>query len=296
MAGLRVVQRRKLVAVVAATYKNRHIELRANAVATAVDDTVAATKQRAASGLAYRKLSPYAAVQWNITQHATLRYFYKETYRVPTFGELYFYTQLFFKLDPELARQHNLGITLMQQWDDLELSGSVDAYRNQVVDKIIAYPTGNMFRWSMINMGKVSITGLDATAEARWKSLSLRANYSFQHAVDRTDSTSRTYGHQIPYTPRHSGSLGLRWENRWVNLGATAMLVGERYSQKQNTDNNRLPAYHDLSLGADHTFDTRFGTLRVALQVMNLTDEQYEVVRNYPMMGRNYRLSLTYEF
>ena len=64
----------------------------------------------------------------------------------------------------------------------------------------------------------------------------------------------------------------------------------------QNTDLTRLPAYCDLSLNADRTFDLRLGTVRFQLQVLNLLDIQYEVVRSYPMMGRNYRFSIMYEF
>ena len=73
------------------------------------------------------------------------------------------------------------------------------------------------------------------------------------------------------------------------------MVVGHRYAYQQNTAANRLPAYCDLGIGADRTFDLPWGTLRVQVQVLNLLDVQYEVVQFYPMMGRNFKLSLTYE-
>ena len=114
--------------------------------------------------------------------------------------------------------------------------------------------------------------------------------------VDLSDPDSKYYGHQIRYTPRHSGGGTLRWEHRWVNLGATAMVVGHRYAYPQNNVSNRLPAYCDLGFSADRRIDLRWGTLRVQMQVLNLLDAQYEVVQFYPMMGRNYRLSLMYEF
>ena len=83
--------------------------------------------------------------------------------------------------------------------------------------------------------------------------------------------------------------------NEWVNVGATAMVVGERYYRMQNSDETRMPAYLDLGLSLDRRFALRWGTMRVQVQVMNLLDEQYEVVRSYPMMGRNYRLKIIYE-
>jgi len=152
----------------------------------------------------------------------------------------------------------------------------------------------------MENLGIVDILGLDATVEYSFSiqqsTFNIHLNYSYQHAVDHSKPGSKVYGHQIIYTPRHSGGGSLRWENEWVNLGATAMVVGERYSSPQNTDANRLPAYWDLGLSADRSFDIRPGTLTLRVAVLNLLDTQYEVVRSYPMMGRNWRIALTYEF
>ena len=43
-------------------------------------------------------------------------------------------------------------------------------------------------------------------------SLFLASTYSFQYAVDVTDPEAKNYKDQIPYTPRHSGTVS-------VNLG-----------------------------------------------------------------------------
>ena len=114
--------------------------------------------------------------------------------------------------------------------------------------------------------------------------------------MDRTNQADTlTYGHQIIYTPRHSGGGTLRWENPIANLTVQAMVVGSRYALPQNIETNRLPAYCDLTLGIDHTFPTRFGKLHTRMQILNMLDVQYEVVRSYPMMGRNFRVSIVYE-
>ena len=153
-----------------------------------------------------------------------------------------------------------------------------------------------MYYWTTDNIGRVDILGIDATLNIQLSSLSCQLSYSFQHAVDLTDENNKFYGHQIVYTPRHSGGGNLRWENPWVNLGLSAMVVGDRYSTQQNIDKWRLPAYCDISISADRKFDLRIGTLAVRAQLLNLFDVQYEVVRSYPMMGRNWRLALTYDF
>ena len=282
------VQRTALMAVVAARAHRGPWEARANLLATRYVDRVADLDTTPS----YRRLTPYAAVMYTPVMGLTLRYFYKETYRVPNFSELYFFQSLPRHLRPERARQHNLGVTFATS----TLSLTADAYYNRVTDKIVARPGQNMFYWSMENLGRVHILGVDATGSLQLSSLSCQLNYSFIHAVDMSDPESKLYGHQIRYTPRHSGGASLRWEGRWVNVGATAMVVGERYAYPQNNVDNRLPAYCDLGLSADRRFSLRWGTLRAQVQVLNLLDAQYEVVQYYPMMGRNYRLSVMYEF
>ena len=283
------VHRSNLMGVVAARVHHKGLEVRGNLLGTAITDRVGDLDTMPT----YRRLSPYFGAMYTFGEGwLTLRYFYKETYRAPNFSELYFFTMPR-NLRPECARQHNIGATVATEW----MGATVDAYYNRVTDKIIAIPTQNMFLWSMQNVGKVHILGLDATTDFHLSPFNFHLNYSYQRAVNITlPPDDKTYGHQIAYTPRHSGGGSLRWENRWVNLGATAMVVGERYYRMQNSDETRLPAYCDLGLQADRAFDLRWGTLRLQAQVMNLLDVQYEVVRSYPMMGRNYRLKIMYEF
>ena len=286
------VLRRNLMAVASVRLHSRdsnynRFELNANLLGTAIRDRVNDLDTMPT----YRRLSPFVGINLTFLGHTTIRYFYKETYRAPNFSELYFFAMPR-DLRPERARQHNIGITHSNRW----FGATVDVYQNRVSDKILAIPTQNMFLWSMQNLGQVEIHGLDATANFQLSTFNFQLNYSYQRALDRTDPEGKTYGHQIAYTPRHSGGGSLRWESRWVNLGSTVMMVGERYSRMQNSDATRLPPYCDLGLQADREFELRHGTLRVQLQVMNLLDEQYEVVRSYPMMGRNYRLKIMYIF
>ena len=189
---------------------------------------------------------------------------------------------------------------------------SVDGYYNRVSDKIIAVPMQNMFLWSMQNLGEVEVRGLDISATSRfrggassifipddWRRLldiSLTLGYSYQYAVDRTDAASKVYGHQIPYTPRHSGSIALTASTKWIDVGYSATLVGKRYRMSQNTDANVVRGYVDQGIKVSRQFWLKHGKLDVKAQVLNLFNVQYEVVKNYPMMGRNYRVGVGYTF
>ena len=142
------------------------------------------------------------------------RFFYKDIFRLPSFNDLYYDKAGNINLKPESATQYNIGITYSKAINNFipYLSATVDAYHNKVTDKIVATPTKNLFIWSMVNLGKVDIKGIDATASLSLQPLdklriNLSGNYTYQRALDVTNSNpnspeGKVYKHQIAYTPR----------------------------------------------------------------------------------------------
>lgn len=229
-----------------------------------------------------------------------VRAFAKKSFRMPTFNDLYYADMGNSKLNPESALQYDLGFVLNKDWkqgivDHFRLQ--VDGYYNTVHDKIVAYPKGQQFRWTMLNLGKVHIKGVDAMAEVGlepakdWK-VTTRLQYTYQNARDVTDPNTSYYKDQIPYIPWHSGSaiLGLSWRE-W-DLSYSFIYSGERYSQQENILYNHLqPWYtHDMSV----VYHARRWSAR--LDVNNIFSQDYDVILNYPMPKRNYMLTLEYNF
>lgn len=100
-----------------------------------------------------------------------VRAFAKKSFRMPTFNDLYYADMGNSKLNPESALQYDLGFVLNKDWkqgifDHFRLQ--VDGYYNTVHDKIVAYPKGQQFRWTMLNLGKVHIKGVDAWQKWDW--------------------------------------------------------------------------------------------------------------------------------
>ncbi|RHK50536.1 TonB-dependent receptor [Segatella copri] len=229
-----------------------------------------------------------------------VRAFAKKSFRMPTFNDLYYADMGNSKLNPESALQYDLGFVLNKDWkqgivDHFRLQ--VDGYYNTVHDKIVAYPKGQQFRWTMLNLGKVHIKGVDAMAEVGlepakdWK-VTARLQYTYQDARDVTDPNTSYYKDQIPYIPWNSGSaiLGLSWRE-W-DLSYSFIYSGERYSQQENILYNHLqPWYtHDMSVA----YHARKWSAR--LDVNNIFSQDYDVILNYPMPKRNYMLTLEYNF
>ena len=294
------VDRYSWLNVLAMNYKNKYFNLSANILSTTIKEYVSNifTKD-------YQRVSPYVGLSIKPFENYNLRirYFFKENYRIPNFNEMYYYT-IAKDLNPEKALQNNLGISYSDYSNEnIYLTATVDGYFNRVSDKIVAIPSQNLFLWSMMNIGRVDILGLDAKVEVSLSSfaqkftLSAAVNYSYQSAKDKTAANSKTYNQQIPYTPKHSGGGMIYLEiPKYFNMGYNLIYVGDRYKLAQNTENNLVQGYVDQSFLVSKSIKLKTGTLSMQAQVLNIFDIQYEVIKNYPMMGRNYKINISYSF
>ena len=310
-----------LSAATAINIKN-YLRLQASVLGTFVSDMSDSSDKSDKSNISTAKCTPALFLSYRPTQLVDLRLnaFYKQSYRYPTFNDLYYTDMGNAYLKPELAKQHSVGLSFTQPFRIAQQRGSefrlnADYYYNRISDKIIAYPKGQQFRWTMLNLGLVKINGIDINAQLQFVLpknfyLTTKAQYTYQTAIDVTDPNDSYYGHQIPYIPWHSGSaVGMfGWQNDWQQYGLnySFIYVGERYNQQENIIYNYTqPWYtHDLSVFGEWEIKPLASsprrlspiTLRLALDINNLLSQDYDVILNYPMPKRNYKctISITY--
>lgn len=252
-----------------------------------------------------KRFTPFVSVGWKVPVEVDwrLRAFYKESFRLPTFSDLFYARQGALPLVPEKAQQFNLGTTLAMT-DDAQsaaLTLTADVYHNRIRDKIVAYPSKNLFVWTIVNLGEVAVTGMDLSAESSLELkhdwiLHIGGSYTYTKAIDITEPGSRTYGHQLPYTPRVSGSAHSTIETPWLDISYALLWSGKRYAGFQNYAENRLSGFMDHSLSLSRDISLVSGLLQLKAEILNLNDKNYSVVRYYPMPGRSFRFKLSYLF
>ena len=233
----------------------------------------------------------------------SMRAYVKKSFRMPTFNDLYYTDMGNANLVPESALQYDIGFALNKHFEHGVIRHAemhFDAYYNTVHDKIVAYPKGQQFRWTMLNLGKVHIKGIDVEAEADCLvgggiTATFRAQYTYQDARDVTDPSTSYYKDQIPYIPWHSGSaiFGLSYKN-W-DLNYSFIYAGERYDEQENILYNHMEPWYTSDLSLSCRFNWQNIRWRAQLDVNNLLDQDYEVIVNYPMPGRNFALTLSVE-
>ncbi|MCX4288011.1 MAG: TonB-dependent receptor [Duncaniella sp.] len=232
----------------------------------------------------------------------SIRVFYKKSFRMPTFNDLYYADMGNSKLSPERVAQYNIGLLYDHKSTSVISAArvSVDAYYNRVKDKIVAYPKGQQFRWTMLNLGLVDIHGVDLTGLLTinpYKDLymTVRGQYTFQRAIDITNPADNYYRDQIPYIPRHSGAAVVNLQWRGWGLNYSWIYVGERYNQQENIRYNYTQPWYTSDLSLSKDFQLGRVSLRALIEVNNILSQDYDVILNYPMPKRNYRFTITVE-
>lgn len=278
------------------------VKIQSSVLATFADDhTRTGTAPEGASSV-----TPAVFVSWTPAEDCplSLRAFAKKSFRMPTFNDLYYVDVGNAKLKPETAIQYNIGAAYSKTWSNSMLTMlrlQADAYYNTVSDKIMAFPKGTQFRWTMMNLGKVHISGIDATAEASLSptpllTIGARLQYTWQRAIDVTSSNTSYYKDQLPYTPEHSGSAMITVAYGNTELNYSLLYSGERYSQQENIERNRMDAWHTSDIALTHKIRIKESQLSISAEVNNLFNKDYDVVKNFPMPLRSYSVGMKYIF
>ncbi|MBR3405671.1 MAG: TonB-dependent receptor [Bacteroidales bacterium] len=222
--------------------------------------------------------------------------FAKRTYRLPSFNDLYYSLMGNARLQPEAAAQFGADVIYSGRAKAWSWALRLSPYYNHVSDKIVAIPTSSQFRWTMLNIGKVDVTGLDVKAEVGYEGTSLGVNtvlrYTYQRALDHSTPGSQTWGNQIPYIPLHSGSIGLtfRWEQWYLNWDT--VLTGSRWSRSANTADYYVAPWST----SDVSLTRKFRKYTAGIACKNIFNRSYEIVQGYPMPGFNWMLSVEYNW
>lgn len=237
------------------------------------------------------RLTPMYLASWH-GGPLTVRAFHKRIFRAPTLNDLYYTLVGNAQLRPEYTSQWDLGV----DYKDRHLHLAVDLYTSRIEDKIVAIPMKCQFRWSMVNFGLVKSLGISTTAgyDRTWGKLALsaNANYTCQRDRDFSSPSDPEYKNTIPYSPLHSASLIVSLGYDGWSACTSWLYTGDRFALISNNKEDMLGAWQTVDLKLSKTFTVSRHSLQTTIECNNLTDSRHEVVKRYPMPGRNWKLTL----
>jgi outer membrane cobalamin receptor len=229
------------------------------------------------------------------------RAWFKQTFRMPSFSELYYNAIGNKELKPELALQYSVGTSYRFLKNSLHLS--LDAYYNKVDNKILAIPTKNLFVWSILNVGRVQILGVDVMLRKNWNlsnklEIDASFNYAFQKVQDISDEHSTTFKNQLAYFPMHTlqSEISLLW-NKKTGIFLSNSSISNRYVLNENSESNKLLGFSTFDLTCYYKMDSyKKNKLKLSLTLKNFTNTTYQYISYFVMPGRNYLMTLSYAF
>ena len=305
--------RNTLLIALATSLRWNRVKALASVLGTFVSDkSIASSGTGSISKISKRQneLTPAVFLSYQPSNNLPLniRAFYKRIFRMPTFNDLYYTDIGNADLNPEFVDQYNVGLLYSDYFDGFvsRILLKSDVYYNYVEDKIIAVPKGTgQYRWMMMNIGKVKIRGIDVNIQSDFRvfrkaKLSLNLNYTYQKAQDYSDPTDNepeagTYKGQIAYIPWHSGSVVASANWKCFDLNYSFIYVGERYHNSSNIRANYEQPWYTHDISGCCRFKLSKMQVSATLEVNNLLNQYYDVIMNYPMPGRNYKLILKFE-
>ena len=229
-----------------------------------------------------------------------MKAWYRNSFRMPSFNELYYNNIGNVNLKPEEAHQFSIGFSTTPLDKNVKVNFLVNGFANRIQNQILAIPTKNLFVWSMQNIGFVNTVGYESRLEinkiiSEYWYFEASLNYTYQYSVDVSDSKSPTYLNQVAYIPKHTGNFDftLKRKNTGIHLSTTVSSL--RYSLTENIIANQINGFtlldasffSKLKLSEKHSF-------RIQFSVKNIFNTSYAYMRYFVMPGRNYLITLNY--
>jgi len=227
---------------------------------------------------------------------------YRNSFRMPSFNELYYNNIGNNLLEPEDANQVSYGVSFLPIDKKISVFVRSNVYFNRVKNKIVAIPTKNLFVWSMQNVGKTNVYGFEVILDANYTLnknwiFTTTGNYSYQRTLDVTDEKSPTYKNQIAYIPLQTVNFDVSLSFKKAGLRFSNYYVSERFSLNENIIANRVDGFllSDLTIFYRYQWNNK-QSLKIQFTAKNILNQSYSYIRSFAMPGRNYLISIHYAF
>ena len=174
------------------------------------------------------------------------------------------------------------------------LKFELDAFSGWINDWIQWVP-GNGY-WSPVNYKKVWSRGLEIGASfnfiAEKLSFSIASNYSLTFSTVEEIANQELLNKQLRYVPKNIiiNSLYIEYQNVYATIGHK--YFGERFTTENNDPVFALDPFSILDLTLGYSIGKILPESFVQIRVTNILNEEYQMIRSYPMPGRAWYLGL----
>jgi outer membrane cobalamin receptor len=222
----------------------------------------------------------------------------------PTFNDLYWPELGDPDLKPETNIKYEAGFLVHKKWERLQNEFEFTLYDGRVEDGIRWLPgAGGLTRPQ--NLERMRLWGFEVREEIKFTQNNFYASLqaTLLHSLAELRATrfqgDQAVGKQLRYTPKWQvKTSGLV---RWQKLSSVFSynFTDERFSTADHSSPfDPLSAYRQASWSSSYQFSIQDFQIKPLFSIQNLFDEDYSIIKDYPMPGRSYqfKLTVTYSF
>ena len=242
-------------------------------------------------------LQPSLGLNYEVLKGMYIKLNGARSFRYPALNELYWNGDgSIGNLDllPESGWNGESGLMIQKSIKELiTVSTEITGFYSKIENWILWTPdTISGSFWTTENKQKVENKGFETSLSIKYKSKGLRldANMFYTYASSIDEETRK----QLIYVPVHSYKLNFSAVYRKFEAKFNYNFTDRRYIA---TDNNwYMPNYSLSSLSIGKQVTLNKNKLLVRFSIHNLFNRQYQAIAWRPMPGRNYVLTLRYDF
>jgi vitamin B12 transporter len=199
------------------------------------------------------------------------------------------------KLKPEYSTNYDIGLNSV-----IELFGKtifdLSYFYINTTDKINWLPKSD-WTWSPENIGRVLSKGINA--KMNWlvnENIDLEASHAYTDTKkkNRDSDADPTFNKQLIYIPTNMTKVGFNVHYRFVSMNLNDILVSKRFVNEANTKS--VAPYNLINGNIILNIPTSYGKLWAKVEMNNILNKDYQVIFDYPMLLKNYKLSIGYEY
>jgi len=222
-------------------------------------------------------------------------------YRFPTLNELYFELYGNPDLIPETdyAIEGGMVYNFRKEDDSFFVETELTGYYSKMINLILWVPTASG-SFKPVNISEVHARGMEAGLNLAWTLC--RCRFSFNNTYNFCLSTNEkpafpgdsSVGKQLIYTPVHTWNSTLSINRNGFYGSYIFSFISKRFTSPDNS--SFMPGYYLSNIILGKNFHLKKFILSLQLHLNNLFDLDYQSIVDRPMPGRNYALTLKFNF
>jgi len=225
------------------------------------------------------EINPKVSGLYRLTGKTSLRASVGRGFRAPTINDLYWRDNYSIG-NPDLKPEESVGYDLGVQHEfGSKNLVKVSLFRSDVEDLITWVDSEDDGIWEASNINEARIQGGEAEINIQFtKQVSGTLSYTF---LDARDTGKNYHNEHLRYRPRHKGGCRLRYQNeRGFKATFGTEYTDSVYSDRANT--TELDSYMLVDARVSRTMAKN---VEIFITGKNLLDEEYQVMKEYPMPG-----------